>query len=324
MSGTPSFIGSRLLVAAILTTWAIVISLGVTAAFPQWLLGVATATGADPSIALRILTGLLVCIAGMIVVLGRQGRGLARLAAIGLLFNAIAQATHLWRRDADAAGGWWLVLATGLAGALLVACTTRRTPPPSGSRRVRPGLAGIGIAASLVIGAAIAANLELTVPRALIESTTYSGSRVVEDLATESWMNLPIEETELLAHLPQIKPLSDSQSTLIAFYRPECSSCHAFFDDELGEPPPARTIAIRVPAAEGVDVADTDLPEDVSCRSCIRLTLPEGPIWIVETPTVVLVEQGMVTCVATEDFERCLDRLRDESDAAAQPPSPAT
>lgn len=324
MSDASSHLGPRLATAAALVAWAIALALGETAALPQWLIGVAAAAGIDPSTAMRLLVGVLVASAGTIVVLGPRGRVLARLAAVGLVFNAIAQAAHLWRRDADAAGGWWLVLATGLVGLILLSWPGRGAPSPTRGPRARPGLVGTGVAAALLLGAGIAANLDLVVPIDLVEGRTYSGTRVVEDLTTETWVDLPLEETGLLEHLPQVGPLAERQSTLITFYRPECGSCHAFFDESLGDSPPARTIAIRVPPAEGVDVVETDHPREIACDGCIRLALPEGPVWIVETPVALVVEDGVVTCVATEDFDRCLDRVRPEGKPAPQSASPST
>ena len=302
--------GPRLATAAALFVWATALGLGFEAAVPRWLVGIATTLDLDPGIALRILTGLLVAVAGIIVTLGRFGWGLANLAAIGLIFNGIAEATHVLKQ-ADAGGSsWWLVPATGLVGIVLLTWSTLGGVPRSRPPFARPGLVGTGVALALLVGAGVAANLRIALPRSLADDPTDRRARTVEDLSTETWVGLPLAETRLLEHLPQVEPLSADQPTLVAFYRPECAACHTFFDEHLGSPPPARTIAVRVPPAAGVDPVDTGSPGEVSCRSCIHLSLPEGPTWLVETPTVLILEDGVVTCVTGEDYERCLSRLR--------------
>jgi hypothetical protein len=129
----------------------------------------------------------------------------------------------------------------------------------------------------------------------------------VHDLTPTDWDGRSLEETGLLEHLPQLRGLVQDQPTLIAFYRPNCGSCHDLFDGYFGERLPARVVAVRVPPAEGVELAENDLPSDVVCADCVRLAFPEGPVWLIQTPAVVEVVDGRVTCVSTEDFHRCVD-----------------
>ena len=64
---------------------------------------------------------------------------------------------------------------------------------------------------------------------------------------------------------------------------------------------------MRVPPAEGVELVENDLPEDVACADCVRLAFKEGPVWLIQTPVLLEVVDGMVTCVSTDDFHRCVD-----------------
>ena len=308
-SSTPS--GPRLATAAALLIWAIAMGLGFEVAVPRWVVGIAATLDIEPGIALRIVTGLLIAVAGVILALGRFGWGVAKLAAIGLIFNGIAETTHIWRREPVNDHGWWLVLATGLIGVGLVTWFARCGAPKSRPPIARPGLVGTGVALALLLGAGVAANLQIPIPQSLADEPTDRRTAAIEDLPTDAWLGLPLTETRLLEHLPQVEPLSADQPTLVAFYRPECGACHAFFEEHLGNAPPARTIAVRVPPADGVEPVDTGTPRDVSCRSCIHLSLPAGPTWLVETPAVIVVEDGVVTCVSGEDYERCLTRLRE-------------
>ena len=134
-----------------------------------------------------------------------------------------------------------------------------------------------------------------------------TGRFIVHDLSPTDWEGESLEDTGLLDHLPQLRGLVRDQPTLVAFYRPNCGPCHDLFDMHFGERLPARVVGVRVPPAEGVELVENDLPEDVACADCVRLAFKEGPVWLIQTPVLLEVVDGMVTCVSTDDFHRCVD-----------------
>ena len=175
-----------------------------------------------------------------------------------------------------------------------------------------PGLALVGVLASLAIGAGIAANITVAMPESFRTARGSmargaDGRFLVNDLQASDWSGKTLEETGILEYIPAIAPLTQGQPTLISFYRSNCGLCHDLFDKHFGDRMTVRTIAIRVPPAEGVELAESDLPEDVVCPDCVRLVLPEGPVWLVTTPVVIEVADGRITCVSEDDFERCID-----------------
>ena len=97
--------------------------------------------------------------------------------------------------------------------------------------------------------------------------------------------------------------------------------CHDLFDKHFGDRLPYRLVSIEVPPAEGVELAENNYPEDVTCPDCVRLTLPRGPVWVVTAPMLVEVVDGRVVCVSGDDFERCIDDaiVRAETAEAAYP-----
>ena len=74
-----------------------------------------------------------------------------------------------------------------------------------------------------------------------------------------------------------------------------------FSDPEL----PVETVAIDV-----MDYDPAGLLE-FYCDGCLRAELPSGPSYLIQTPVVVRVNEGVVTCVtdgsnSDEEAERCI------------------
>ena len=93
----------------------------------------------------------------------------------------------------------------------------------------------------------------------------------------------------------------------VVFYRSDCDHCHTlmstYFEGELEVP----VLAVEVP--------DTDpaaaLPNP--CERCDMARLLKGPSWVFTTPVLMTVQDGVVTCVATdsentEQVEACLSK----------------
>jgi hypothetical protein len=257
--------------------------------------------GATPETAVRLVAGAAAAIAGTLAALGCRARIPAIIAAGLLVFSGIADGSAVL-----SLGGSLLrpIVQTGVGLLFLVPLVSSR---PSERRLRHPGIAGVGVILSLVIGAGVSANLDVGVVDTSTLARDESGRFRVHDLTPSDWDGRPLEETGLLDHLPQLRGLCQDQPTLVAFYRPNCGACHDLFDGYFGERLPARVVAVRVPPAEGVELAENDLPEDVVCADCVRLAFPEGPVWLIQTPAVVEVVDGRVTCVSNDDFQRCVD-----------------
>ncbi len=270
-------------------------------ALPVWILGSLARTGLSPEFSVRLVAGLCAALAGTLAALGARARMPAIIAAGVLVFSGIADGS------ASLSLGTGLVrpLVQAIVGLLfLVALSSSR---PSGERLRHPGLAGMGVAMSCLIGAGIAANIEVGGVDTSVLARDADGRYVVHDFTPADWTGQTLEETGLLDHLPQLRGLVRDQPTMIAFYRPNCGACHDLFDGYFGERLPARVVAVRVPPAEGVELAESDLPEDVICADCVRLAFPAGPVWLIQTPVVVTVVDDRVTCVSADDFDRCVD-----------------
>ena len=309
----------RIALAIFLIAAAICIAILGEAAMPVWLIGLGAKAGESPAegaeIAAKFTIGGAAALAGMLLALGRRGRGMAILVAALVAFSGIADASAEFALDTTAVGliRPAIQVIVGLAAAFIL---LRTTPDPERLRH--PLMAGFGVVLSLVAGAAIAGNVQVGItPESITRGRGEDGRFIVHDLTAgvwEDWKGLPLEETGVLEHLPQLRGLSQDQPTLVALYRPNCGACHDLFDGYFGESLSARVIAVEIPPAEGVELTESDLPEDVYCDGCVRLKLPEGPVWLAESPVLVGLIDGKVACVSVDDFQRCVDGMVEAAD----------
>jgi hypothetical protein len=309
----------RIALAIFLIAAAICIAILGEAAMPVWLIGLGAKASDVPAegaeVAARFTIGAAAALAGMLLALGRRGRVMAIVVATFIAFSGIADASAEFALDTTAAGliRPAIQVAVGLAATVLL-LRTKADP----ERLRHPLIAGTGVALAVVVGAAIAANVQVGItPESITRGRGEDGRFIVHDLTAgtwEGWKGLPLEETGVLEHLPQLRGLSQDQPTLVALYRPNCGACHDLFDGYFGERLSARVIAVEIPPAEGVELTESDLPEDVYCDGCVRLKLPEGPVWLTESPVLVGLVDGKVACVSVDDFQRCVDGMVEAAD----------
>jgi hypothetical protein len=280
---------------------AILVAMRQAEAMPVWVIGAMAKMNASPELSVRLVVGVCAAIAGSLAALGQRARIPAIIAAGMLVFSGIADGSATLSLGSSLLRP---IIETAV-GAMFLLPLVSSTPS---ERRLRhPGMAGAGVVASIALGAGIAGNLEVGVVDTSSMARDNDGRFRVHDLAPTEWVGRSLEESGLLDHLPQLRALTQDQPTLVAFYRPNCGACHDLFDGFFGERLPAWVVAVRVPPAEGVELADNDLPDDVVCADCVRLAFPEGPVWLIQTPVVAEIVNGQVTCVSTDDFQRCVD-----------------
>ncbi|RPG13481.1 MAG: hypothetical protein CBB69_013390 [Phycisphaera sp. TMED9] len=299
---------ARITLAILLVAAAFTIAMAGEAAMPAWIIGLSIKAGFVPEFGARITVGLSAALAGILLALGRRGRVPAILVAGLVLFSGVADLSASFSLGEGAAR--FIRPSVQIVVGLGILVTLLRTE--ADPKRLRhPLMAGFGVIVSLALGSAIAANVEVAVDVQQLQAGRDADGRfIVNDLTAslwESWEGLPIEETDVLEYLPQLRALVLDQPTLVAFYRQNCGACHDLFDGYFGERLPARVIAVQVPPADGVELTESDLPEDVYCADCVKLELPQGPVWLTESPLLVGFIDGKVACVSTEDFQTCIE-----------------
>lgn len=122
----------------------------------------------------------------------------------------------------------------------------------------------------------------------------------------EKWVGQRLDAQPIMQLLAAAPPATIQQGRWhVVFYRSDCDHCHTlmstYFEGELEVP----VLAVEVP--------DTDpaaaLPNP--CERCDMVRLLKGPSWVFTTPVLLTVQDGVITCVATdsentEQVEACL------------------
>lgn len=111
----------------------------------------------------------------------------------------------------------------------------------------------------------------------------------------EEWVGKPISSQELarLINRPIPSELDEGRAFLM-FYRDDCEHCHHMLEQWFTESVPATTIAVQVP--------DTDPADAMPFPSTLvkRHMLPKGPDYVISTPALFAIKDGMVTGFASD------------------------
>jgi hypothetical protein len=152
-----------------------------------------------------------------------------------------------------------------------------RVPSAFARKAVLPALL-LGVAAPWVVFALIAPE----------ESSDSANARFVTLLPHE-WVDKQLSETPLADHLDLAELPDDG---LFIFYRNSCDACARHLAELAEENDPmAFYTLIRIPE-EGEENRESKIRKKPI--ALVDTTLPEGILWVMSTPTEMLVEQGVV------------------------------
>ncbi|MFM7134591.1 MAG: hypothetical protein ACKO0W_09775, partial [Planctomycetota bacterium] len=118
------------------------------------------------------------------------------------------------------------------------------------------------------------------------------------DLDMRPYIGKALLDTPLPGYLPGLADLVGTNDAFLVFYNPSCETCHTVFREHFNLPRAAVVVAIEIPQADGAIAAAGDGIEDIECAQCERLTLPQGPNWMIAPPMTVRIRGGAIECVA--------------------------
>lgn len=124
----------------------------------------------------------------------------------------------------------------------------------------------------------------------------------------EKWKGQRIDEQPIALLIKRPLPIDlNSGKKILFLYRADCDHCHEVFTDHFTGPLPAPTLAVAIPDTDPANALE--LPE----TSCVFTELVAGPQYVVQTPVVAVIEDGVVTCIYTgadeeEKLRECLGR----------------
>ena len=122
----------------------------------------------------------------------------------------------------------------------------------------------------------------------------------------EQWVGQPIASQDLarLIQRPIPESLNEGRAFLM-FYRDDCEHCHHMLEEWFTQSVPAPTIAVAVP--------DADPENAIPFPSTLveRRSLPVGPQYVISTPALFAIKDGVVTGFASDpdqpdQVEACL------------------
>lgn len=92
---------------------------------------------------------------------------------------------------------------------------------------------------------------------------------------------------------------------IVVFYREDCDHCHELLMTYFTGKLPVRTLAVAIPDADPSAILDNP------CDECVKVSLVKGPNYVIGTPVVVAINEGVIECVVdnVEDLaalESCL------------------
>ena len=296
---------ARLGVACLLTGSAILQWNGGTSWLPTWLGNLGLRFGLDGIDSLRVLMGLELTGAALCLLLRSAGAKVAWACALLAAFIALAELAALNAPGAVAAGsGAWPMLMPAIVLAVSILFIVAK--PAAATVAPQSGIAAATIsimAFTVAMGVAARLPVENTVKT---EAFASQGLKAI-DLAFESWKGRTFADAGVARHLPRLTAETLEGDAIVVFYNPKCGQCHEVFDRWLAAGRSEKIIAVMVPAAEGATEAagDGDIG-DITCPSCVRLELPKGPTWLITTPSVAVLKDGVIRCTADKDFTSCL------------------
>lgn len=120
-----------------------------------------------------------------------------------------------------------------------------------------------------------------------------------------SWVGKPWKDLDVARWVKGAAPDGPGVRYVI-FYRKDCEHCHELLATKFSGDLPYPTTVIAVPEKNGFPTEGL-LP--MPCAQCVQAELPPGCDWFFETPVVVRLEDGVVTCAAQVDPEnpQCID-----------------
>ncbi len=281
---------------------------------PNWLANASVRTGVGVDAAVKLLVGAMFAAAALAVLYRRLAVPIAWVTLVSMAFVGLAELSALFAAPGEGVLpvlAWLLPLIALVLGALGVwglgsTAPTKEEAAAIESGRVTPWRVLVAIVV-LAVSAGVAARLTVQ-PR---DARQVGGIEFV-DLDVASWVGKTLPATGLARRLPDVTRLTLEGTKWIVFFQPSCGRCHDVFRVYFAGDQEGSVIAIEVPHAPDSSVLESDQPEEIECTNCARLTLASGVHWGITTPTIVKVEEGIVTCVTSSDYGRC----REGSDEA--------
>ena len=283
-------------------------------ALPIWISTLSLKNDFNPLTALRLLIALELCLAVLLFFFGHRLVRLAQVTLVILAFVALAECSAGVKRGESTSIITSSIVALISLALLMLISGVRKEETDDEARKHENKTNGIAIFACMIlcfVAVAVPLNRQLTartisdgaiMPRDM--TATNSGSRIIE-MNPMQWVGQSLIETPIGQFTPDaIEQLGDKG--VLILYNPRCGTCHDMFDVHFSEGSDLPLVAIDVPPTEEAIILQSEYDDEVDCPTCVFMSLPQGPLWLVGVPYVMTVENGVITCVAMDGPGDCL------------------
>ena len=116
----------------------------------------------------------------------------------------------------------------------------------------------------------------------------------------EQWVGKPLRSQPLAALIQQPLPANFEQGRwIVMFFRKDCDHCHEVLEKHFMVKLPAPTLLVSIPDTNPA----SELPNP--CTECIETSFIKGPEYVVGTPILLSIENGIVkrVCIDSENLE---------------------
>ena len=283
-------------------------------ALPIWISTLSLKNDFNPLTALRLLIALELCLAVLLFFFGHRLVRLAQVTLVILAFVALAECSAGVKRGESTSIITSSIVALISLALLMLISGVRKEETDDEARKHENKTNGIAIFACMIlcfVAVAVPLNRQLTartisdgaiMPRDM--TATNSGSRIIE-MNPMQWVGRSLLETPIGQFTPDALGQLGDEGILI-LYNPRCGTCHDLFDVHFSEGSDLPLVAIEVPPTEEAIVLESEYDDEVDCPTCVFMSLPQGPLWLVGVPYVMTVENGVITCVAMDGPGDCL------------------
>lgn len=284
-------------------------------ALPIWIASILQANEQDPQQWLRAMVIIECALALVFIFHGRRIPGLTLIVIVVIAFISLAECSAAIRRQML---GSIFVSAFVFAATLLMAngLLKSRTRAAEEEAPPLPPIRGITVLGTALLAAVVTAILlqipiaprtlaEGAISRESLEQEQSQPTRAIE-LIPESWIGRPLADTEIGRFVPDVVELLKSGPGTLVLYNPRCGSCHDLFNVHFSSGVDRTTVAVLIPPSPQERVIESEYPDEVVCEGCEFASLPTGPLWLVQPPIVLGIEDGVVQCIATDDPTPCL------------------
>src|SRR5690606_31991641 len=108
----------------------------------------------------------------------------------------------------------------------------------------------------------------------------------------EDWVGQRLDAQSLAQVIQAPVPNLDKGTWHVLFFRADCDHCHEVIEFFIDGDVLDRTVLVQVPDTDPAN--DLPMPD----RSFKRTSLPKGPDYVLTTPVLLTVEDGVITCIA--------------------------